>query len=77
MPTTHSDRRHQPYFFVLGFEAKSITIGAATKIEEYAPKTTPTNIANENPRKTSPPKNNNTVTTKNTVVAVITVLDIV
>ena len=53
---------------------KSYTEGAAKIIDEYVPTITPTKIANENPRITSPPKINNTARTNTIVNDVMIVL---
>ncbi|MDB5015195.1 MAG: hypothetical protein JWQ84_27, partial [Mucilaginibacter sp.] len=47
--------------------------GVATQIDEYVPKHTPINNANENPRIVSPPNMNNTSNINTTVKAVIMV----
>src|ERR1700712_4194471 len=59
--------------YLRSFLPKSTITGVATHIDEYVPKHTPINNANEKPRITSPPKMNNTTNTNITVNAVIMV----
>lgn len=63
-------------FFLPPFSSleKSLTIGVATKIEEYVPTTTPMIIANANPLMFPPPNMNNIKTTNKVVNDVTIVL---
>ena len=54
---------------------KSLTIGVATKIDEYVPTKIPINNANANPLMVDPPNTSNIATTINVVNDVTTVLE--
>jgi len=65
--------KYELLYYLKSFFPKSTITGVAIQIDEYVPKHTPINKANENPLITSPPNTNNIINTKNTVKAVITV----